>query len=95
MVRGNAERMALNAPFQGSAADIIKIAMVRLDRALEESGSRARMLLQVHDELVLEAPAGEVAEVSDLVRRVMEGAAQLKVHLAVELGSGDNWLEAK
>ena len=95
MVRGNAERMALNAPFQGSAADIIKIAMVRLDRALEESGSRARMLLQVHDELVLEAPAGEVLEVSDLVRRVMEEAAQLKVHLAVELGSGDNWLEAK
>jgi DNA polymerase I len=95
MVRGNAERMALNAPFQGSAADIIKIAMVRLDRALEESGSRARMLLQVHDELVLEAPAGEVLEVSDLVRRVMEEAAQLKVHLAVELGSGNNWLEAK
>jgi DNA polymerase-1 len=95
MVRGNAERMALNAPFQGSAADIIKIAMVRLDRALEESGSRARMLLQVHDELVLEAPASEVLEVSDLVRRVMEEAAHLKVHLAVELGSGNNWLEAK
>jgi DNA polymerase-1 len=53
------------------------------------------MLLQVHDELVLEAPAGEVPEVSDLVRQVMEGAAHLKVHLAVELGSGSNWLEAK
>jgi DNA polymerase-1 len=95
VVRGNAERMALNAPFQGSAADIIKIAMVRLDRALAEAGSRARMLLQVHDELVLEAPEEEVAGVSALVRRVMESATQLRVHLAVEVGSGDNWLAAK
>jgi DNA polymerase I len=95
MVRGNAERMALNAPFQGSAADIIKIAMVRLNRALAESGSRTRMLLQVHDELVLEAPEEEVEEVSGLVERVMEGAAELKVRLAVDVGSGDNWLDAK
>ena len=95
MVRGNAERMALNAPFQGSAADIIKIAMVRLDHSLAEAGSRARMLLQVHDELVLEAPEDEVEEVSALVRRVMEGAAKLRVHLAVDVGAGDNWLDAK
>jgi DNA polymerase-1 len=95
MVRGNAERMALNAPFQGSAADIIKIAMVRLDRALTEGRSGARMLLQVHDELVLEAPEKEVEEVSALVRRVMEGAAQLRVHLAVDVGAADNWLDAK
>jgi DNA polymerase-1 len=95
MVRGNAERMALNAPFQGSAADIIKIAMVRLDRSLAEAGSRTRMLLQVHDELVLEAPEDEVEEVSALVRRVMEGAAHLRVHLAVDVGAGDNWLDAK
>jgi DNA polymerase-1 len=95
MVRGNAERMALNAPFQGSAADIIKIAMVRLDRALTERKSGARMLLQVHDELVLEAPEHEVEEVSALVERVMEGAAQLRVHLAVDVGAGDNWLDAK
>ena len=95
MVRGNAERMALNAPFQGSAADIIKIAMVRLDRALAESGSKARLLLQVHDELVLEAPEDEVAELSALVRRVMEGAADLAVRLAVDVGSGDDWLNAK
>ncbi|HZI67729.1 MAG TPA: DNA polymerase I [Thermoanaerobaculia bacterium] len=95
MVRGNAERMALNAPFQGSAADIIKIAMVRLDRALAESGSKARLLLQVHDELVLEAPEEEVAELSALVRRVMEGAADLAVRLAVDVGSGDDWLNAK
>ncbi|MDQ5872245.1 MAG: DNA polymerase, partial [Acidobacteriota bacterium] len=95
MVRGNAERMALNAPFQGSAADIIKIAMVRLDRSLTQSGSRARLLLQVHDELVLEAPEEEVPELSALVRGVMEGAADLAVRLAVDVGSGDDWLNAK
>jgi len=95
MVRGNAERMALNAPFQGSAADIIKIAMVRLDRALADGGFETRMLLQVHDELVLEAPEREVEEVSALVQRVMEGAAQLRVHLAVDVGAGENWLNAK
>jgi DNA polymerase-1 len=95
LVRGNAERMALNAPFQGSAADIIKIAMVRLDRALAQEGFQARLLLQVHDELVLEAPAEEVPALSATVRRVMEEAARLKVHLAVDVGSGDNWLAAK
>jgi DNA polymerase-1 len=95
MVRGNAERMALNAPFQGTAADVIKIAMIRLDAALRESGSSARLVLQVHDELVLEAPADEVAELEALVRNVMEGAAQLKVRLAVDVGSGPNWLAAK
>ena len=94
-VRANAERMALNAPFQGTAADIIKIAMVRLDRALREQGFRARLLLQVHDELVLEAPAAEVARLADLVRETMEGAAQLKVRLSVEIGSGPDWLSAK
>jgi DNA polymerase-1 len=87
--------MALNAPFQGSAADIIKIAMVRLDRSLAEARSQARLLLQVHDELVLEAPEDEVEKVSALVERVMEGAAQLKVRLAVDVGAGENWLDAK
>ena len=94
-VRANAERMALNAPFQGTAADIIKIAMIRLDAALPKAGLAARMVLQVHDELVLEAPSQEVEEASRLVREVMEGAAQLKVRLAVDVGSGQNWLEAK
>src|SRR4029077_8194320 len=94
-VRGNAERMALNAPFQGAAADIIKIAMVRLDAALSAAGSRARLILQVHDELVLEVPDEDVEEVSALVRDVMESAAALKVRLAVDVGSGRNWLEAK
>ena len=94
-VRGNAERMALNAPFQGSAADIIKIAMLRLDRALSEAGLQTRLILQVHDELVLEAPDAEVEPVRRLVREVMEGAAALKVRLAVEVGSGADWLSAK
>lgn len=94
-VRGNAERMALNAPFQGAAADIIKIAMIRLDRALAERSFASRLVLQVHDELVLEAPDAEVAAVTDLVRDVMEGAASLKVRLAVDVGSGRNWLSAK
>ena len=94
-VRGNAERMALNAPFQGSAADIIKVAMVRLDRALLERGLAARLLLQVHDELVLEAPEEEVETVQNLVASVMEGAAALAVRLDVQVGAGQNWLEAK
>ncbi len=94
-VRGNAERMALNAPFQGSAADIIKVAMVRLDQALSQRGLAARLLLQVHDELVLEAPEGEVEAVRDLVASVMAGAAALSVRLDVQVGAGQNWLEAK
>ncbi|MGE5278592.1 MAG: DNA polymerase I [Acidobacteriota bacterium] len=94
-VRANAERMALNAPFQGSAADIIKIAMIRLDQALAQRGLATRLILQVHDELVLEAPDAEAETVSSLVREVMEGAAQLKVRLSVEVGSGQDWLSAK
>ena len=94
-VRGNAERMALNAPFQGSAADIIKIAMIRLAAELERRGRATKLLLQVHDELVLEAPEEEVEEIEALVRDVMEGAATLRVRLAVHVGSGRDWLSAK
>ena len=94
-VRAFGERQAQNAPLQGSAADLIKIAMTRLHRALAEAGLRGRLLLQVHDELVLEAPESEVAAVSSLVREHMEGAAQLSVPLDVEVGVGDNWLDAK
>jgi DNA polymerase-1 len=94
-IRGNAERMALNAPFQGSAADIIKIAMVRLDRELSSRGLRTRLLLQVHDELVLESPEEEVDAAGALVEDVMEKAAELKVRLAVDVGTGRNWLDAK
>ncbi|MCA1611891.1 MAG: DNA polymerase I [Acidobacteria bacterium] len=94
-VRGNAERMALNAPFQGAAADIIKIAMVRLDDTLAERGLASRLVLQVHDELVLESPDGEVETLTSLLREVMEGAASLRVRLAVDVGAGHDWLSAK
>ena len=95
MVRANAERMALNAPFQGTAADVIKIAMIRLEDALARAGLAARPVLQVHDELILEAPSEEVPRLELLIREVMEGAAQLKVRLAVDVGSGPDWLSAK
>jgi DNA polymerase-1 len=94
-LRGFAERTARNSPLQGSAADLIKIAMVRIHDALREDGLGARLLLQVHDELVLEAPSAEVDRVSELVRRHMEGAAELRVPLVVDVGVGSNWLDAK
>jgi DNA polymerase-1 len=92
--RAGAERAAINAPFQGGAAEIIKRAMVRLPRALREAGLRARLLLQVHDELVLEVPEAEVEATGALVREVMEGVATLRVPLAVEVGTGRSWAEA-
>lgn len=91
-LRSLAERMALNAPVQGSAADILKLAMVRVDEVLEEP---ARMILTVHDELLFEVPAGEVAEVAGRVRSAMEGAVDMEVPLEVDLGSGPNWADAK
>jgi len=94
-VRAFGERIAQNAPLQGSAADLIKIAMVRLHAALRDGGFRAGLLLQVHDELVLEAPVDEVEPVAALVKEHMEGAASLEVPLVVEVGVGDNWLDAK
>ena len=92
--REAAERMALNAPIQGSAADIIKVAMLRVDAALREAGLRSRLLLQVHDELVLEVAAGERDEVEALVRAAMGAAAELSVPLEVSVGSGRSWHEA-
>jgi DNA polymerase-1 len=91
--RGRAEREAINMPIQGTAADIIKIAMIRLHRALREKGLSARMLLQVHDELVLEAPDAEVAAVIPLVREVMSSAFELAAPLKVDVEVGQNWLE--
>ena len=93
-LRQAAERMAVNTPIQGTAADIVKIAMLRVDRALAEEGLAARMLLQVHDELVLEVPADEVVPVEALVRVAMEGAADLLVPLDVEVGSAASWADA-
>jgi len=93
-VRGFAERTAVNTPIQGSAADLIKLAMIRLDRALQEGGFQAAMLLSVHDELVLEAPPGELAAVTALVREAMEKVWDLKVPLKVNTAVGDDWAEA-
>ena len=92
--RNAAERQAINAPVQGTAADIMKRAMIRVARELDRAGSGARMLLQVHDELVFEVPEAEVEETASLVRRVMEGAARLDVPLVVDIGWGRNWEEA-
>jgi DNA polymerase-1 len=92
--RAGAERQAINAPLQGGAADIIKRAMVRLPAALREAGLTGRLLLQVHDELLFEAPETEAPALADLTRRVMEGAATLSVPLVVETGIGPSWGEA-
>jgi len=94
-VRAFAERTAQNTPLQGSAADLIKVAMRRIHDALRDAGYATRMLLQVHDELVFEAPEGEVERVKPLVKELMEGAATLDVPLVVDVGVGKNWLEAK
>ncbi len=92
--REMAERMALNAPIQGSAADIIKVAMLAVDRALREEGLRSRMLLQVHDELVFEVAAGEIDALRELVATSMCGACELRVPLQVSFGTGRTWAEA-
>jgi DNA polymerase-1 len=93
-VRQFAERMAINAPIQGTAADLIKVAMVRISRRLGEEGFEAAMIMQVHDELVFEAPAAEQEALKALIRREMEGVIQLQVPLKVEISSGKNWDEA-
>jgi DNA polymerase I len=94
-VRAFGERTAMNSPMQGSAADLIKIAMIRLAAAMRDRGLRTAILLQVHDELVLEAPAEEVDVVCALVREHMEAAAELRVPLVADVGVGDNWMDAK
>ncbi|MGW7415207.1 DNA polymerase I [Streptomyces sp. NPDC054863] len=89
-----AERMALNAPIQGTAADIVKVAMLRVDEALGKAGLTSRMLLQVHDEIVLEIAKGEREQVEEIVRREMAGAAELRVALDVSVGVGADWESA-
>jgi len=92
-IRQAAERAAINHPIQGTAADIIKIAMVRLFRALQEDNHQARITLQVHDELVLEVPVDELIPVSRLVRETMENAYELHAPLKVDMEAGPNWYE--
>ena len=93
-VRSLAERNAINAPLQGSAADIIKIAMAEVARRLKAEGLRSKMILQVHDELIVDTLVSEKAKVEKILREAMEGAAQLAIPLVVDVGEGANWLEA-
>jgi DNA polymerase-1 len=93
VLREAAERMAINAPIQGSAADIIKLAMIRIDREFGDRGMRARLVLQVHDELIAEAPEPEADEAGRIVREAMEGVASLSVPLTVSVSRGKTWGE--
>jgi len=94
VVRGNAERNAINSPIQGSAADIIKIAMIRIQESLEKTQLKSALILQVHDELNFDVWPDELDEVKKITRREMENATSLSVPLTIEIGEGSNWLEA-
>jgi DNA polymerase I - 3''-5'' exonuclease and polymerase domains len=94
-IRAFGERTAANSPIQGSAADLIKIAMIHINAALRRSAMQSRMLLQVHDELVFELPPQEQDALVALVRHEMEHAAELSVPLVVDVGLGDSWLATK
>jgi len=94
-LRSFGERVALNTPIQGTAADIIKLAMIRVDRALKAQNLRAQLILQVHDELIVECPAEEAERVSQILEQEMQQVAQLKVPLLVEAKQGSSWYEAK
>lgn len=94
-IRAFGERTAANSPIQGSAADLIKIAMIRIADSVQRAGLNSKMLLQVHDELVFEVPPEELKTLRELVRYEMENAAELSVPLVVDVGTGPNWLETK
>lgn len=94
VARGLAERNAINAPIQGSAADIMKLAMIAIHREFKHNGIKSKMILQVHDEVIIDTLREEVQRVKEIVERVMESAARLKVKLIAEAGVGNNWLEA-
>jgi DNA polymerase-1 len=85
----------MNAGIQGLAADIFKVALIRIDHRLEEGGMSARLILQVHDEVILEVPPGELAQTTALVTETMRGAFDLRVELAVHVATGDTWADAK
>ena len=94
MHRAYAERTAINAPLQGSAADIIKVAMIRLHKRLRAEAPEAAIILQVHDELIVEAPEDQLETVSSIMRETMESAVELRVPLTVHIGSGNSWFDA-
>jgi DNA polymerase-1 len=93
--RSLGERLAVNMVIQGTAADIIKVAMVRARDELRSAGLSTRLVLQIHDELLFEGPEAEVEDAGEIVRREMAGAFEMDPPLEVDVGSGDNWLEAK
>src|SRR5204863_3944051 len=93
-VRGFAERNAINAPIQGSAADMIKIAMINIHRELQRNKLKSKMVLTVHDELLFDVLKGELPEVKSIVEEKMKTALPLKVPVEVSIGTGNNWLEA-
>ena len=94
-VRSFGERVALNTPIQGTAADIIKIAMVKVHSRLKNEGLKARLILQVHDELIVESPVSEAQAASRIVKEEMENAMRLKVKLEADVHTGDSWYSAK
>lgn len=94
-VRSRAEREAINMPIQGTASDIVKIAMIKVFNALKNEGLKTEMIMQVHDELLFEAPRDEVKKASEIIKREMEAAATLEVPLVAEIGIGDDWMNAK
>jgi DNA polymerase-1 len=94
-LRSFGERVALNTPIQGTAADIIKIAMVKVHNRLEKEGLKAKLILQVHDELIIEAPKEEAALAAVIVHEEMENAMKLKVKLEADVHTGDSWYTAK
>lgn len=95
MQRSFGERVAMNSPIQGTAADIIKIAMIRVGKALKEQNLKSRLLLQVHDELLVETAEDETAQVSAILEKEMKNAARLAVSLEIDMHTGSNWYEAK
>jgi DNA polymerase-1 len=94
-IRRAAEREAINMPIQGTASDIVKIAMLHVDTEFKRAGLKAQLLMQVHDELLVEAPESEVKKVSEVLKHEMETAVQLDVPLVADVGIGDNWMDAK
>ena len=95
MVRQLGERLAMNSPIQGSAADIIKVAMLKVYRELKEKHPDARLILQVHDELIIESPDDELDQIRELLKRNMENAMDLSVKLAVDVNTGHTWYDLK
>ena len=93
--RAFGERVAMNMPLQGTASDIIKAAMIEVDKKLAEGGYKAKLIMQVHDELIVDCPLPEKDNVEKLLKTCMQNVAELSVPLIADVGSGENWLEAK